>query len=152
MFGWCFGFYIPAGICKIKVTAFGCFYPKLRFWSGTAFFLLSENCGMWSNIYSSMSAVKEKRISLILLDNFKIYWIYISIGSLSTGAGLVDNVDQRMGTITLENLSTFWCPYHIPFNYYGHHQRNVLFKAVFNLTNLLKWQAQLPLNLKSWQV
>ena len=24
--GWCFGFSIPAGICKIKVTAFGCFY------------------------------------------------------------------------------------------------------------------------------
>ena len=24
--GWCFGFCIPAGICKIKVTAFGRFY------------------------------------------------------------------------------------------------------------------------------
>ena len=45
----------PITLCHIEVPSFERFY-----WSSTAFFLLSENCGMWSNISFNMSAVAKK--------------------------------------------------------------------------------------------
>ena len=55
-----FGFSIPSPICNIEVTIFYVFKFYLRFRSRTAFFFLSENSGIRSNISFSMSAVKKK--------------------------------------------------------------------------------------------
>ena len=47
-------------VCHIEVPSFGRFYNLAQILCSTAFFLLSENCGMWSNISFSMSAVPKK--------------------------------------------------------------------------------------------
>ena len=38
----------------LKLQLLGVFMTQLIFWSRTSFFLLSENCGVWSNNYFSM--------------------------------------------------------------------------------------------------
>ena len=63
VFGWYFEFCIPGAVCNIELLRsqrLDVFKIYLRFWSSTAFFLLSQNSGVWSIISVSMSAVKKK--------------------------------------------------------------------------------------------
>ena len=48
-------------------------FAQLRSQSSTAFFLLSENCGMWSNISFSMSAVSQVQVFYSLISSLKTY-------------------------------------------------------------------------------